>query len=68
MDGAAGGAGLSPTAERFLDGFDGRAGLVVTRDGFIVRTDLGEAARAGGVVLGAASGDPEAEQLVGSVT
>jgi len=68
VDGAAGGAGLSPTAERFLDGFDGRAGLVVTRDGFIVRVDLGEAARASGVLLGAASADSAAEELLGSVT
>ncbi|MFZ0172867.1 MAG: SufD family Fe-S cluster assembly protein [Acidimicrobiales bacterium] len=58
---------LMPTADRFLHGFGDRAGLVVTRDGFIVSTELAEAAKASGLGLGSASADPDAEGLVGSV-
>jgi len=59
---------LPPTARRLIDGFrGGRTGLVVTSDGFLVATELDEAATASGVRLGGASGDPEAERLVGSV-
>jgi Fe-S cluster assembly protein SufD len=61
-------ATLPPVAERFLEGFDGRAGLVVTSDGFLVTADLGETAAAEGVTIGLASERSDAETVLGSVT
>jgi Fe-S cluster assembly protein SufD len=62
-----GNATLPPLAQRFLDSFGERAGLVVTSDGFLVSADLGEAPQAQGVTLGVASELPDAESLLGAV-
>ena len=65
--GAADATPLEPMVQDFLDGFPERAGLVVTSDGFPVSTELAENAASSGVRLGAASLDPDAEGLLGSV-
>ena len=60
-------ARLPATAERFLQGFEGRSGLVVTSEGFVVSSDLGESETAQGVRLGVASDQANASDLLGSV-
>ena len=58
---------LPAMVQRFLDGFPDRAGLVVTSDGFPVSVEIAESAASSGVRLGAASLEPDAEALLGSV-
>jgi Fe-S cluster assembly protein SufD len=58
---------LPLAARQFLGRFPARAGLAVTIDGYLVSSELEEAARAHGVHLGTASADPGAEGLLGSV-
>jgi Fe-S cluster assembly protein SufD len=59
--------GLPAVAQRFVDGFGERAGLLATSDGFLVTTEIGAAAERHGVRLTTASSEPEAEELIGSV-
>ncbi len=58
---------LPGLARRLLADLGAVGGLVVTRDGFPVRTELGERASEAGVRLGPASRDLEAEALMGDV-
>jgi Fe-S cluster assembly protein SufD len=58
---------LPPAARQFLDRFPARDGLAVTVDGYLVSSELDDAARAHGVHFGAASADLAAEGLLGSV-
>ncbi len=65
--GSGGRDSLPGLARRLLADLGAVGGLVVTRDGFPVLTELGERATEAGVRLGPASLDPQAEALMGDV-